>query len=128
MNKPEQLNIGDIVEVNAEVPVMPRLKLSQVKRGDAVRRLKPRHRFKIIGKSKNGRVWYKVATEYRGTRLHGWVNSVCLVGKQVEISKDSNGIGDDESRRKERIIADVCTIIIIIVVTAGTCWNVWRGM
>ena len=124
MNIAEQLKIGDIVDVSAEVPVMPRLKLRQFKRGDRVRRLKPHHKFKIIGEGRNGRVWYKVVTEWKGIRVIGWVNSVCLVGKSVKVSKDSNQNKLDVSMRKERVGAEICTVIVIIVITAVIFWRV----
>ena len=128
MNKAEQLSIGDIVDVNAEVPVMPRLKLKQVKRGDRVHRLKPHHKFRIVGIGKNGRVWYKVAAEWKGMRVIGWVNSVCLVGKSVNVSKDSNQNKLDVSMRKERVCAEICTVIVIIVITAVIFWRVLCGL
>ena len=128
MQNTEQLKIGDIVDVNAGVPVMPRLKLRQVRRGDIRHRLKPHHKFKVIGIGKNGRVWYKVATEWKGMRVIGWVNSVCLVGKSVKVSKDSNQNKLNESIHKERVCAEICTVIVIIVVTVVIFWRVLSGL
>lgn len=131
MEESEQLRIGDIIEVNAVIPVMPRLKLRQVKDSDKVRRLKPGHRFKIIGKGKNGRKWYKVATEWRCMRLVGWVNSVCLIGKTVNVvgCVDDSSLNKLEvSRRKEVVFAEICTVIAIIVVAIGVCWRILSVM